>query len=311
MNTLTRSMVVIGLFVGLLVPILGAQAQDHEGCKDHPLISRYPGSTLTDCLQKDFDQFNLPVGKNAEGKFLKTEPLEGKITAIQYEAPQGRSVLEVFRNYQSALSKAGFQTILSCVTHQPCWDDLMQVGALYNGGWEHWGYSDLHYVSAKLARRQGDAYVSLFVGNEPAEVLLYVVETKPMESGLITVNAAALQGGLAQVGHVEVPGIFFDFGKSDVKPESKPAFDEVAKMLKANPSMRVWVVGHTDNVGTLDANMKLSEARAASVAKALVTNYGINTARLKGCGAGPLAPVASNKTEEGRAKNRRVELVEQ
>jgi len=128
---------------------------------------------------------------------------------------------------------------------------------------------------------------------------------------LVAVNAASLEGGLARSGHVEVPGILFDFNKSDVKPESKPALDEVAKMLSANGSMQVWVVGHTDNVGTLEANMKLSEARAAAVAKFLVANYGINVARLKGCGVGPLAPVASNDGEEGRAQNRRVELVKQ
>ena len=108
-----------------------------------------------------------------------------------------------------------------------------------------------------------------------------------------------------------MPGIFFDFNKSDVKPESKPSLDEVARMVKANPSMKVWVVGHTDSVGTVEANQKLSEARALAVVNTLVANYGIPAARLKGYGAGPIAPVASNKTEEGRAKNRRVELVEQ
>jgi OmpA-OmpF porin, OOP family len=130
-----------------------------------------------------------------------------------------------------------------------------------------------------------------------------------MESGLITMDAAGLQGVLAQVGPVEVPGILFRFNKSDVKPESKPALYEIAKMLKHSPSMRVWVVGHTDSVGTLEANMKLSESRAAAVASALAANYGISEARLRGCGAGSLTPVASNNTEDGRAKNRRVELV--
>jgi outer membrane protein OmpA-like peptidoglycan-associated protein len=142
-------------------------------------------------------------------------------------------------------------------------------------------------------------------------VALFIIEPKPMETGLVTVNAAALASGLARAGHVEVPGIFFDFNKSDVKPESQRALAEVAKMLKANPAMRVWVVGHTDSVGTVEANQKLSEARAASVAKTLVANYGISATRLKGYGVGPLAPVASNDSEQGRAQNRRVELVKQ
>jgi outer membrane protein OmpA-like peptidoglycan-associated protein len=127
----------------------------------------------------------------------------------------------------------------------------------------------------------------------------------------VVANAAALQGGLAQEGHVAVPGIFFDFNKSDVKPESQPALEEVAKLLKTNPSMRVWVVGHTDNVGSPESNVTLSNARAAAVIKALTQQMGIEPKRLAPHGAGPFAPVATNKTEEGRARNRRVELVEQ
>jgi outer membrane protein OmpA-like peptidoglycan-associated protein len=127
----------------------------------------------------------------------------------------------------------------------------------------------------------------------------------------VVANATVLQGGLAQVGHVEVPGIYFDFGKSDVKPESRPALDQVAKLLQANPSMRVWVVGHTDSVGSAESNVALSNARAAAVVRLLTQQMGIAPRRLAPYGAGPYAPVATNKTEEGRAKNRRVELVEQ
>ena len=111
--------------------------------------------------------------------------------------------------------------------------------------------------------------------------------------------------------HVEVPGIFFDFNKADLKPESKPALDELTKLLRANPSLRVWVVGHTDNVGSFDSNMKLSKDRADAVAKALSGKYGIAGERLKPHGVASLSPVATNETEEGRAKNRRVELVKQ
>jgi len=123
-------------------------------------------------------------------------------------------------------------------------------------------------------------------------------------------NADALKSGLADVGHVEVPGIFFDFGKADIKPESQPAIDEVVKMLKASPALKVWVVGHTDNVGLGETNVALSNARAAAVVKALVA-AGIEPRRLIPEGVGPFSPVASNTTEDGRAKNRRVELVTQ
>jgi outer membrane protein OmpA-like peptidoglycan-associated protein len=123
-------------------------------------------------------------------------------------------------------------------------------------------------------------------------------------------DAAALRSGLNENGHVEVPGIFFDFGKADVKPESEPALKELTAMLQANAAVKVWVVGHTDNVGSMESNMALSGTRAAAVVKALVQR-GIGGARLAPHGAGPYAPIASNATEEGRARNRRVELVAQ
>ena len=87
--------------------------------------------------------------------------------------------------------------------------------------------------------------------------------------------------------------------------------EEIAKLLKQTPSLKLRVVGHTDGTGALDANMKLSQARGEAVVQALVGQYGIATSRLKGYGVGPLAPVASNATEEGRGKNRRVELVQE
>jgi outer membrane protein OmpA-like peptidoglycan-associated protein len=124
-------------------------------------------------------------------------------------------------------------------------------------------------------------------------------------------DAAAFANDLRATGHVAVYGILFDTGKSVVKPESKPALDEVAKLLKADPGLRLWVVGHTDAVGKVDDNMRLAQARAEAVAAELVSAHGIAAARLKGYGVGPLAPVAGNEDEAGRAKNRRVELVKQ
>ena len=136
---------------------------------------------------------------------------------------------------------------------------------------------------------------------------LTIVERQEMEQKVLA-NAAAFKAGLAQSGHVEVPGIFFDTAKSEVKPESEAALKEVVKLLQADPTLKVWVVGHTDNTGAEEMNVSLSQARAASVVKALA-QLGIAAARLAPHGAGPYAPVTENKTDEGRAKNRRVELV--
>ena len=137
---------------------------------------------------------------------------------------------------------------------------------------------------------------------------LVIVEVQKMQQDVVA-NADALKSGLADSGHVEVPGIFFDTAKSVLKPESDAALNEIAKLLQANPALKVWVVGHTDAVGSPDSNMALSNARAASVIQALTQKNGIDAKRLAPFGAGPYAPVASNDSEEGRAKNRRVELV--
>jgi outer membrane protein OmpA-like peptidoglycan-associated protein len=126
----------------------------------------------------------------------------------------------------------------------------------------------------------------------------------------VAANAEALMNDITTTGHAAVYGIFFDTDKTDIKPESDPALSEMAKLLRGNPSLNVFIVGHTDSVGTLDHNMKLSLARAEAVVNALVTKHGIAGARLAAQGVGSLAPIGSNKTEDGKAKNRRVELVE-
>jgi outer membrane protein OmpA-like peptidoglycan-associated protein len=139
---------------------------------------------------------------------------------------------------------------------------------------------------------------------------LVVVEEGALEQ-VVEANAEAWKNDIRQTGKVALYGIYFDTGKSVVKPESEPTINEIAKLLRDNPTFKLHVVGHTDNVGELDYNLRLSKARADAVVNTLVRNHKIAAERLKAHGVGPLAPVASNQTEEGRAKNRRVELVEQ
>jgi hypothetical protein len=135
-----------------------------------------------------------------------------------------------------------------------------------------------------------------------------IVEKQAMAQDIVA-NAAALANDLRTTGHVTVEGIYFDTGRAMIKPESAKAIGEIAKLLAGDPTLKVYVVGHTDSVGVLDANMRLSQERADAVAQALVQTHGIAAARLKSFGNGPYAPVASNDAEAGRARNRRVELV--
>jgi flagellar motor protein MotB len=317
MTTFIRTVFVACLLLGLSAPFASGQDQDLEGSQDHPLISRYPGSVIKNYLAKEFDEFTLPLGKVIDQKFAKSQPLEGKLTRIVYAVPQGRSVLEVFRNYQSALKKAGFETLFTCGP-QDCAASGGSSPRVYgNGDYDdYWGPDHgIRYLSAKLARPVGDVYVSLLVDDQGGlggpGVELYVIEMKPMESELITVDAASLANDINRTGHASVYGIYFDTAKADLKPESDATLKEIAKLLQGDPQLKLYVVGHTDNQGTLDPNMDLSRRRAEAVLAALTTKHAVPSGRLRAFGDGPYAPVASNDSEDGRAKNRRVELVKQ
>jgi outer membrane protein OmpA-like peptidoglycan-associated protein len=292
-----------------------AQQQDMEGGKDHPLISRYPGTYIRNYLQKEFDEFELPLGKLTNEKPTKSQHLEGKITYIWYEAPRGRSQLEIFRNFDAALKQAGFETLFTCARDQCGTNE--GITPYPNLQQEGWGADyQTRYLSAKLSRPDSDVYVSLDVqtggcGDCEPWIYLYVVEAKPMQAGLVTIDAASLAGDISRSGHASVYGIYFDTGKADVKPESDGSLKEIAKLLQQDPTLKLYVVGHTDNQGSLEMNMDLSMRRANAVVQVLSSKHGVASARLKPLGDGPSAPVAPNDAEEGRAKNRRVELVKQ
>jgi outer membrane protein OmpA-like peptidoglycan-associated protein len=317
MTAFIRTAFVACLLLGLSASLAAGQDQDAEGSKDHPLISRYPGSYISHYLTKEFDEFTLPLGKLTDDKFTKSQHLEGKITRIVYVAPAGRSVLEVFRNYQGALKKGGFETLFTCGP-QECYGSGGSTGRMYGTGDfdDYWGPDHgIRDVSAKLARPEGDVYVSLLVddqgGNGQSNVEIYVIEMKPMQSDLITVDAATLANDINRTGHASVYGIYFDTGKADIKPESDATLKEIAKLLQGDRMLKLFVVGHTDNQGALDMNMDLSRKRADAVLAALTTKYTVPAGRLRAFGCGPYSPVASNDSEDGRGKNRRVELVKQ
>jgi OOP family OmpA-OmpF porin len=287
-----------------------SQERDAEGSKDHPLISRYSGSVIDEYAQKEFDEYDLPLSKFAGGKYEKTQHIEGKITAIYYKSPEGRSALEIYRNYDSALKNGGFQTLFACA--KTCGDAPPSSLCPVNDAFGNYS-ADTRYLAAKLTRPAGDVYVALWVYDSTFDIkaFLTVVEVKPMQTGLVTVNAASLAADINRTGHASVYGIYFDTGKADVKPESDATLAEISKLLQADANLKLYVVGHTDNVGTLASNMDLSKRRSDAVVKVLATKYNIPAARLSAQGDGPTAPVASNDGEEGRAKNRRVELVKQ
>jgi OmpA-OmpF porin, OOP family len=310
----------------IVVCALAAEGQDVKGSKDHPAIKRYEGSTIIAYETENFDALLIPTAKlahEAKLQFPKAINAEGEVTHLRYKAPVGRTSLEVFRNYENALKGAGFQILYEC-TKADCGDGDTFAQTLYGIGAQPLTLNQKSqaFLSAKLARPAGVMYVRVFAiennswaseaKTAEGQVVTQVdiVETKAMETGMVTVDANAMRKALQENGRVALYGIYFDSGQAVVKSESGPAIAEIAKLLASTPSMRLLVVGHTDTDGTFATNRELSQKRAAAVVQELTTKHGIAQSRLAPVGVAFAAPVATNRTTDGKAKNRRVELVE-
>ncbi len=299
-----------------------ATAQDIAGSSDHPVVARYKGATIRAQNRQEFEAFTVPLGPadKSEKKFKKEEQLEGKVVKTLYQAPAGASPLAVSRSYEDALKQSGFETLYACSPKQCNEEGRVAVTLGYSGTYltQLGGRSpdDAGTYLFTARHPKNNVYVVVVAFNiygDPARVFytVNVVEVKPMQTEMVVVKAEALAIDITKLGHASIYGIYFDTGKSVIKPESKQAIEEIAKLLNSQATLKLHVVGHTDNVGTLASNMTLSKQRAEAVVKALVNDHRIAASRLIANGVGPLAPVASNAAEEGRAKNRRVELVAQ
>ena len=307
--------------------------KDIPNAKDPAGLPRYAESVIFGYQFADFDETSLPLGKaslkDGQRGFEKAQRAEGKRTRALYFAPEGRSSLEVMRNYSEALTKAGYTTLFECA-RESCGNDIEK--ALYFNNKQNkiqgkqiseYAFSmdvvDQRLLVAELKQGGASSYVIVLaaVSGNAAEsgiknrVTVYVeqIQAGKMESRMAVVKSSEIQQAMNRDGKVAIYGVLFDTDKSEVKPESAPQLEEMGRYLQQNPAVAVYVVGHTDNQGKLDYNLSLSQRRADAVVNALVTTHKIARNRLVGKGVAGLAPVASNQAEEGRAKNRRVELV--
>ncbi|MBN1185716.1 MAG: OmpA family protein [Bacteroidales bacterium] len=254
-------------------------AQDIKDSKGHPMLTRMPDFSISSYKEAEFESY----------KFINQDKtpvvIEGHKYYIEYRLKTGTAEpgeLKIRKNIQEALKKIGGKVVF---------DD------------------NFNRVSTILVQKEGkETWFEVRSYNNMYR--LNIVEREIMKQEVVA-NADAMGSDINSTGHVALYGIYFDSGKAEIKPESDASLDQISVLLKSNASLKLYVVGHTDNVGTIDANMKLSKDRADAVANALITRYGIPAARLKSYGVASLAPVTSNDTEEGRAKNRRVELVKQ
>jgi OmpA-OmpF porin, OOP family len=272
------------LIAVMTVPFAQSQ-NDRPKSKDFPGITRMPGYYIDDYAEMQFNSFEFTV---TAGNKTTKQAVEGHWYYIEYQRnkdAQPVSAVQIRHNYQNAARAAGGQ-----VLHDDSGEGQRTTVRIAKGGSKVW-------VEAFIASVGPDIY------------FLTIVDAKAMQQD-VTVDASAMASSIANTGSVAIYGINFDTAKSDIKPESEPAIDEIARLLTNNPTLKVYIVGHTGIVGDAASNVRLSQARAQSVIGGLVSKHGIAANRLIAFGAGPYAPVASNKTGQGRAKNRRVELVE-
>lgn len=321
--------------------------KDAAKAADSSLVGRYEGAFIVGQTKKAFDELTLAdgpaVGEEYEDgkKFTSTMTAQGKVTRTLYVAPQGRSSLEVFGNYVDDLKSKGFTPVFECakdacgpsfklLTYR--WDDkqtlvvsegadtirTMASQAMFDS------VIDPRYALLKSGEAGSETYVAVFAAQnqggsygdmsealqDRVGVLLQIVEPKARETKIVTLSADEIGADMANTGRVVLYGIYFDFDKSVIKPESQDQLEQMKTYLESNPDVKVYVTGHTDTQGGLDYNMKLSGARAIAVTKALA-KAGVEGSRMTPKAVGPLAPLASNDDDAGRAKNRRVELVKQ
>ncbi len=260
------------------IPLIVYTQEDVKGSKDHPLVTR-----MSDFYIGDYEENEFEIGKfkTADG----TVEIDGHKYEIDYRlksgiTPTGKA--QILRNYTNALKSIGAEVLLE--------------GSYYN--------------IYKITKDGMETWIKVDPGNyDGKRYELMIVEREALVQEVVA-DAEALRKGVFNSGHMAVYGIYFDSGKSEIKEGSDASLKEIAAFLQGNASIRLYIVGHTDSDGNLSDNMVLSLNRANAVIDALVNKYGISKSRLEAKGVGSLAPVSTNRTAEGKALNRRVELVD-
>jgi outer membrane protein OmpA-like peptidoglycan-associated protein len=257
---------------------LASAEKDAEGAKDHPSITRFPGFYIDDYKFNDFNEFEFSISDD------KTATKGGKFWRIVYykqEKTRTPSLIEVIRNYEAAFKK--------------------------NSGVMVWSSPRDGYAVYRQGSGAQERWMDLKVGDSGERIQLTIVDVAAMAQK-VEFSASEMLEALNRDGFVALQGIQFATGKDSIKPESEPLLAEIKSLLDGNPSLRLSVEGHTDNVGAAAANLALSKRRADAV-RAWLVGKGVAAARLSSQGYGDTKPVADNRTDAGRAKNRRVELV--
>jgi OmpA-OmpF porin, OOP family len=304
------------------------RTSDIENSKDYPLISRFEGSIIEFYKETKWGAYKLPVNDKGALDWDNPKVLEGKVIRIQYSTSIDNNSEYVLQNYKAAFKKAGFKILIAIaneelgVSDRPhTWHAKYYTSDGYYAclnnvkfglGINFPIWKNNHSFIAAHGNKDGkDIYAIIYTVVSDNITLLTqdIIEVEAVETGMV--SAENIAKGIQTDGHIAVYDILFETGKSDIKPESDAAIKSVADYMNANPGKKFFIVGHTDNVGDFNSNMTLSENRAKAVLNELTTKYAVKTDQLKAYGVSSLVPVANNSTEEGKTKNRRVDIVEQ
>ena len=324
-----KSILAACVFSFVVIPI--SAGQDLPNSKDPAGMKRYEGSELIGYRAPKFDEYLLPLGPPTSEDppaYEKSKQIDGQVSYYTYLAPAGRSPAELFRNYKQEFQRLGIEiqyeksagshgwfgptfdkvateTDLSQILGYDEADERLLVGKSRDANPSYYVVFVTAYQDGVIPERlQGR------VAKGRALAQLVVVSADVTEKKMTFVNSDDMKHAIHDSGKVALYGLSFDTDKDVIKSESQPTLAEIAKLLNGEPSLRLHVVGHTDNQGKPDYNLDLSRRRAASVVRELSSKYGITANRLDAFGCGLYSPIASNEAEDGRAKNRRVELVQ-
>lgn len=281
------------------------------------LLKGFPGAMHHQSSVKKQDAYQLITGAmvykidNEQEGYAPDESTElyGRIEQTIYDYDITESAYNLNVNMKKSVLDADFDIIYAC-QKQACGD--VNAWRLYLSKEIEGSHQNQYYMVAKHARKNsGDWYISFYVNDiagRPRSVI-DVIHTGAVKPELVVINHDLLGERLLTKGYVEIPSIGFKFNSDILEKNYYPSLSIVGDMLKSNKDIDVVIVGHTDNVGTLEFNQNLSEKRAHKVLQHLTTMQGINPNRLSSAGVGALSPKASNMSKEGREKNRRVEIV--
>ncbi len=284
-----------------------AWSADAENCKDHPLFTRMTNYEIYGCATTEFDAVAFPKPELKEWNNPEDySTIEGKIHAISYKLKEGTtpaSSLQIIRNFQNAVKKdAG--AVLGDYGPE-VYPSLPQTAGKYLAE-SPGGTSFDRYTTMTMTKGGSEFWIYLCASESYQDYMLLMVEKQEMKQE-ISVNE--LEKQLNKDGFITYH-INFDTAKATIKPDSEGSINQITALLKGVPALKVSIEGHTDNIGTPESNKKLSEDRAKAVMAAVVAK-GIASDRMTAVGRGQDAPVADNRKEEGRALNRRVEVVKQ